>query len=159
MVQAGQDTTPNKVTTVPANIRACPVCHDLDRNKIIYWRGGPSRARMFRRYFNNSNFHPLLIYLNDLKLSASRECKLCAVVFEIFRWLARAKAGGLRTVYQAKVEICIPFESKYPVVLSYSWLPMPSAPIPREYDLQLCLPAKSKCEETSHSRFMFNIGK
>jgi len=122
--------------------KSCPVCHDIDRNKIIYWKGGPSRHRMFKRYFQYSDYHSLPIPLKDLKFSASRDCQLCVIVFEIFRWLARTKAQGLNAIFQAKVEICIPFDARYPVVLTYSWLPAPNAPVPRQYDLQLAVPAK-----------------
>lgn len=129
--------------------QSCPVCHNIDRNRIIYWKGGPSRHRMFKRYFQNSDYHALPIPLKDLKFSASRECPLCVIVFEIFRWLARTKAAGLNAIYRANVEICVPFDARYPVVLTYSWFPGPNAPIPRQYDLQISVP--SKCNVRRHS--------
>ncbi|KIV79276.1 hypothetical protein PV11_06844 [Exophiala sideris] len=123
--------------------KPCPVCHNIDRSRIIYWKGGPTRHRMFKRYYQTSDYHSLKIPLNDLKFSASRECPLCAIVFDIFRWLARVRAAGLNAIYEAKVELCVPFNSHYPVVLTYSWLPAPEAPIPRQYDFQISVPSKS----------------
>ena len=124
--------------------RPCPVCHNIDRSRIIYWKGGPTRPQMFRRYYQTSVYHILNIPLSELKFSASRECPLCAIVFDIFRWLARVRAAGLNAIYQAKVELCVPFNSQYPVVLTYSWLPVPDAPIPRrQYDFQISVPSKS----------------
>lgn len=134
--------------TTPSGTRAwsrsCTVCHELDRSKIIYWKAGPSRHKMFKRYYQYSDYHSLPIPLKDLKFSASRDCPFCVVVFDIFRWLARTKAQGLNATYQAKVEICIPFDAKYPLVLTFSWLPAPAAPIPRQYDFQLAVP--SQCQ-------------
>ena len=142
MMSISRTATPAEFSGIKKIDRACPVCHNLDRNRIIYWKGGPSRHRMFKRYFEYSDYHSLPIPLKDLRFSASRDCQLCVIVFDIFRWLARTRAQGLKAVFQAKVEICIPFDSKYPLVLTYSWLPAPNAPIPRQYDLQLTIPSK-----------------
>jgi len=97
---------------------------------------------MFKRYYDHSDYHSLVIPLRDLRFSASRDCPFCVVVFDIFRWLARTKASGVNSIYQAKVEICVPFTAGFPVVLSFSWLPSPEAPLPREYDFQLAVPEK-----------------
>jgi hypothetical protein len=116
--------------------KTCPTCHHLDRSKVQYWKGGPSRHRMFKRYYQHSDFHSLKVPLRDLKWSASRSCSFCNVAFDIFKWLLRTKGGYSRSTTDCWLEICIPFASGYPVVLTYSW----GSSVPRVYDFQLSIP-------------------
>lgn len=123
-------------TNAQSSRKSCATCHDLDRAKTLYWKGGPSRHRMFKRYFSHADYYSLKVPLHDLKWSASKSCPFCVVAFDIYRWLARVKGDGSRALQYALIEICIPFKTGYPVVLTYSW----GEPVPRAYDFQLTVP-------------------
>ncbi|ETN36289.1 uncharacterized protein HMPREF1541_08566 [Cyphellophora europaea CBS 101466] len=125
--------------------KSCSTCHDLDRSKIQYWKGGPSRHRMFKRYFQHSDYHSLNVPIRDLKWSASRSCPFCVVAFDVFRWVSRTKGNGSKAAHNATIEICIPFKPGPPVVLTYSW----AYPVPRVYDFQLSLPELAQCSPWS----------
>jgi hypothetical protein len=127
--------------------KACSTCHDLDRAKLVYWKGGPSRHRMFKRYFQHADFHSLKVPVPDLKWSASKSCPFCVIVFDVWRWLSRTKADGSRASQNALVEICVPFKAGHPVVLTYSW----GAPVPRVYDFQISLSKPCMCRASLRS--------
>jgi hypothetical protein len=116
--------------------RTCPTCHHLDRSKVQYWRAGPSRYRMFQRYYQYSNFHSLRVPLRDLKRAAKQSCSFCNVALDLFRWLLGPRRGKGRSTTDCWLEICIPDAPRYPVVLTYSW----GSPVPRVYDFQLSIP-------------------
>lgn len=120
--------------------KPCQTCHNLDRSKLVYWKAGPSRHRMFKRYFQHADFHSLRVPVVDLKWSASKSCPFCVVVFDVYRWLSRTKADGGYAAQNAVVEICVPFKIGYPIILTYSW----GSPVPRVYDYQISLPKSGR---------------